>query len=241
MNLAGVSEAVGALRQARQGEESVLLAPEVAEALRRVLPADEITFNDLDLRACYSTVLGLVPCGAEERHGAFWLHFWDTQTCTYTERVPRLRDEVMMTSDFYSVRQWHSTGMYTDCLGPDGIENSLIMPLPSLPGIARRLVFFRGPGRSFGEAERATAVVLQPHIADALRTQSRYAAARLLTARQRQLLALVAAGHDNITIARQLGLSPATVRTHLENTFARLGVSSRTEAVAKTCPDATWR
>jgi DNA-binding NarL/FixJ family response regulator len=58
-------------------------------------------------------------------------------------------------------------------------------------------------------------------------------AARPLTGRQRELLRLVAGGHDNIAIARQLGLSPGTVRKHLENAFARLGVSSRTAAIAK--------
>jgi hypothetical protein len=55
----------------------------------------------------------------------------------------------MMTADFYSERQWHSTGMYTDCLGLAGFEKSLIIPLPGPPGTARRLVFFRGPGRNF--------------------------------------------------------------------------------------------
>ena len=42
------------------------------------------------------------------------------------------------------------------------------------------------------------------------------------------------------SIARRLGLSPYTVRKHLENAFARLDVTSRTAAVAKVCPDATW-
>jgi DNA-binding NarL/FixJ family response regulator len=107
--------------------------------------------------------------------------------------------------------------------------------------IVRRLVFSRGPGCPFGDDEQDTAVLLQPHIAHALRVQGRRAASRLLTRRQQELLRLVAAGHDNISIAGQLGLSPATVRKHLQNAFARLEVSSRTEAVAKICPDATWR
>jgi DNA-binding NarL/FixJ family response regulator len=84
-------------------------------------------------------------------------------------------------------------------------------------------------------------VLLQPHIAEALRMQGRRAARQPLTGRQCELLALVAAGHDNIAIACQLRLSPATVRKHLENAFTRLEVSSRTAAVAKICPDATWR
>ena len=112
------------------------------------------------------------------------------------------------------------------------------MPLPAPPGIARRLVFTRR--RPFGAEDRSAAVLLQPHIADALRSQSRRDAERLLTRRQRELLRLVAAGHDNTAIARQLGLSPGTVRKHLENAFARLDVSTRTAAVAKVCPDAVW-
>jgi DNA-binding NarL/FixJ family response regulator len=42
----------------------------------------------------------------------------------------------------------------------------------------------------------------------------------------------VAAGHTNAQIARRLGICEATVRTHLEHIYTRLGVSSRTAAVA---------
>jgi DNA-binding CsgD family transcriptional regulator len=124
--------------------------------------------------------------------------------------------------------------------GASGVGHALEMPLPATAGSCRRLVFLRRPGRAFSDEDRSAAVLLQPHIADALRCQSRYAAARLLTGRQRELLRLVVAGHDNIAIARRLGLSPYTVRKHLENAFARLDVTSRTAAVAKVCPDATW-
>jgi DNA-binding NarL/FixJ family response regulator len=115
------------------------------------------------------------------------------------------------------------------------------MPLPGPPGVARRLVFFRGPGRPFTGRHRSAATLLQPHIADSLRLHARRAATRSLTARQQELLHLVAAGYANRAIARQLGLSPGTVRKHLENTFARLGVASRTEAVAKIRPDSAWQ
>ena len=50
----------------------------------------------------------------------------------------------------------------------------------------------------------------------------------------------VRCGHDNTAIARRLGLSTFTVRKHLENAFARLDVTSRTAAVAKVHPDASW-
>jgi len=124
--------------------------------------------------------------------------------------------------------------------GTSGVGHALVMPLPAPPGSCRRLVFLRCPGSAFGDEERSAAVLLQPHIADALRCQGRHAAARLLTGRQRELLGLVAAGHDNVAIARRLGLSPYTVRKHLENAFSRLDVTNRTAAVATVRPDATW-
>jgi hypothetical protein len=45
-------------------------------------------------------------------------------------------------------------------------------------------------------------------------------AATRLTARQRELLHLVAAGHTNAQIARRLGISEGTVRTHLKTSTA---------------------
>jgi DNA-binding NarL/FixJ family response regulator len=48
---------------------------------------------------------------------------------------------------------------------------------------------------------------------------------------------LVAAGHTNAQIARRLGISDGTVRTHLENIYRLLQVSSRTAAVSRAFAD----
>lgn len=53
-----------------------------------------------------------------------------------------------------------------------------------------------------------------------------------LTARERQVLERVAAGDRNAEIAIRLGISPLTIRKHLENVFAKLGVENRTAAAA---------
>jgi DNA-binding CsgD family transcriptional regulator len=241
--VAGVLQVAGALREAAHGDQLALAAPAVAQALLEVIRADFAALNDLDIRGQRSVIdvnLGDDDSG-DEAWGDFWAHFWDSLTCSYTERIPRLRTEVMSTRDFYSDRQWHSTGMYTEVLRPAGVEHELVMPLPGPPGVARRVVFFRAAGSgAFTDDERDVAVLLQPHICDALRHQARLAGARPLTGRQLELLRLVAAGHDNTSIARRLGLSPGTVRNHLENTYARLGVTSRTAAVAGAFPDTTW-
>jgi DNA-binding CsgD family transcriptional regulator len=66
-----------------------------------------------------------------------------------------------------------------------------------------------------------------------LRAGSKAAGADNLTARERQVLALVADGGTNREIADELNLSPKTVNRHVENIFDKLGVSSRAAAVAK--------
>lgn len=52
-----------------------------------------------------------------------------------------------------------------------------------------------------------------------------------LTARQVEVLRLLATGASNKEIARAIGISPATVKNHLEAIFARLGASNRVQAV----------
>ncbi len=53
-----------------------------------------------------------------------------------------------------------------------------------------------------------------------------------LSEREREALALVAAGLSNQAIAKQLFVSEATVKSHLNRAFGKLGVDSRTSAVA---------
>ena len=54
-----------------------------------------------------------------------------------------------------------------------------------------------------------------------------------LTPREREVLTLIAAGATNREIGTRLFLSPHTVRDHVKAVFAKVGVSSRGELVAK--------
>jgi DNA-binding CsgD family transcriptional regulator len=54
----------------------------------------------------------------------------------------------------------------------------------------------------------------------------------LLTERQQEILRLVAGGKCGVEVAKQLNISPETVRNHMRNILSRLGVHSRAEAVS---------
>jgi DNA-binding CsgD family transcriptional regulator len=54
-----------------------------------------------------------------------------------------------------------------------------------------------------------------------------------LTAREREVVSWVARGKTNAEIAQLLWLAPSTVRKHLENIYAKLGVNTRTAAVTR--------
>jgi DNA-binding CsgD family transcriptional regulator len=52
------------------------------------------------------------------------------------------------------------------------------------------------------------------------------------TARERQILTMLAGGDTDVVIAERLELSPATVQTHVRNAKAKLGARTRAQAVA---------
>jgi two-component system nitrate/nitrite response regulator NarL len=56
-------------------------------------------------------------------------------------------------------------------------------------------------------------------------------ALRALTPRENEVLRLLAVGKNTREMVDALGVSPATVRTHIENILRKLNVHSRLEAV----------
>ena len=84
------------------------------------------------------------------------------------------------------------------------------------------------------DAVRAAArgeTVLAPSVAGRLVTHVRRPPRESLSARETEVLALVAWGRTNAEIGGALYISEATVKTHLLRAFGKLGVSGRTAAV----------
>ena len=82
-------------------------------------------------------------------------------------------------------------------------------------------------------AAHAGRATLSPEAAQALvETENQPPAPGLdLTEREREVLALMIEGLNNTQIAGRLTVSPSTIKSHVSNILAKLGVSSRTEAV----------
>ncbi|MCA9959292.1 MAG: response regulator transcription factor [Anaerolineales bacterium] len=73
--------------------------------------------------------------------------------------------------------------------------------------------------------------VLAPTVAARLMTRMRADATESLSAREIEVLQLVARGNSNREVGKALHISTATVKTHLIHIFDKLGVSDRTAAV----------
>ncbi len=74
-------------------------------------------------------------------------------------------------------------------------------------------------------AVHAGHLLLEPGLTEAL-----LAGPQALTARESQVLALLAEGRSNREIARALGLSEKTVKTHVSSILLKLGLADRTQA-----------
>ncbi|MEU6917416.1 response regulator transcription factor [Streptomyces olindensis] len=110
--------------------------------------------------------------------------------------------------------------------------------LPAIEAGATGYLLKDAPREELFTAVRAAAegrTVLSPAVASRLVSAVRTPKApgnEPLSAREREVLALVAKGTSNREIARDLFISEATVKTHLTHLYAKLGVNDRAAAVA---------
>jgi DNA-binding NarL/FixJ family response regulator len=72
---------------------------------------------------------------------------------------------------------------------------------------------------------------VQRRLVDAVRPAAPSSGPAALTPREQDVLRLIAAGRSNVEIAQRLYVTPATVKTHINNLFAKTGVRDRAQAV----------
>jgi DNA-binding CsgD family transcriptional regulator len=208
------------------------------EDLLRLIPADRGGY--FEYSALTTTANGGdsflvdVPVGCDPSE-------WDADTVQATIESWPLRDtavrrpsDVLKLSDFLSRSRLRRNPWYCEVMRAAEIEHELKVWLPTASGCVRGFFFVRGPrDRDFDERDRELLELLLPHFAQ---IRARWEARRrpaLLTKREAEVLELVALGLTNAEIARRLWVTPSTVAKHLEQAYPKLGVHSRTAAVAR--------
>jgi DNA-binding CsgD family transcriptional regulator len=225
--------------EARHGDRPDQPMATLTYGLARLVPCDEVVFSELDIptRRCL-TFHSTIPAeelgdGGDDDAYRRWRH--QHPVCTRLERFGAAVG-VLQLADFLSTQQLHHLPIYRELLAP--AEHVMSLPLPTAPGRTRVFQFFREDWRTpFSERDRLVLTLLQPHIYGVYREAAHQRCAVALTARELDVMRCVALGMSNSEIAHQLVVSASTVRKHLENTFQRLGVQSRTAAVARVFPD----
>jgi len=222
------------------------LPPSLLRDLMAQISCDVVAFGGFDsgrqLTSYSQAIRGPGVAAVTDRCPVHWEHFWSCELCSYPDRTGDLRS-IIKIGDFYSTRQWHAIGrcgIYRSL----GFDHALMLTLPAGPGDdagpgrTLRLFFFRGPGADFSERDRSLLTLLRPHLYQAhLDAERNRHPVPHLTTRQQDLLRLVADGNTNSQIARRLAITEGTVRTHLENIYRKLDVSSRAAAVTRAARD----
>lgn len=217
-------KALDVLYAAGDVEGPVACPRPVLEALRRLVPCDVVAFHDggdsRERVIVYAgDPLGELTPEIRAAHRRF------------KHQDPfRPAPGARTTTDFVRLRDYRRTELYQRVDRPLGVEHMLQIYLDPDASDAR-LEFDRGDS-VFGERDRSVLDLLLPHLRQlARRARSRGRLSRL-TPRERQVLGHVAEGRTNAEIGWLLDISPETVRKHLENAYAKLGVHTRTGAVA---------
>jgi DNA-binding CsgD family transcriptional regulator len=132
-------------------------------------------------------------------------------------------------SDTTSLRRFRCGPLHGEVFGPAGLDHQLSIGLDGPP---RRLrsIWVNRARRDFSEGELLLADLLRPHLLAGELALTRALARAELTSREREVIDLVAAGASNAAVAEALVVSSGTVKKHLDNIYAKLGVGSRTAA-----------
>jgi DNA-binding CsgD family transcriptional regulator len=230
-----VAQLVAFVHDAAEMQSSLPFPPELVERLSELVPAAEIvTYCEVDWKQCRI---------AYEADQAGWTHnadageaYWRLKhqhaVCEYFARTGDLRPRRM--TDLLPLPEWRSRELYDVVFRPYQYELEVRVP-SSRPGYTRTFLF-HAQKRDFGERDRLVLELLQPHLSrfvDRFHRRATLEASLPLTRREHEVLEWVGRGKTNAEIAGILWLSPSTVRKHLENAYAKLGVRTRTAAVAR--------
>ncbi|MFC8201670.1 LuxR C-terminal-related transcriptional regulator [Streptomyces sp. NPDC057298] len=206
--------------------------------LGRLIPCDLAEFSEVDLPTRQSLTSQAVEYGGsypEPDDAAWWRWKHQHPHCAEVERSHGHLD-VAQLSDYMGVREYRNLALYSEYMRP--FLTMVVVAMPTAPGRIRMYNLSRESTKPFTDRDLLTLRLLRPHLIDIYHTAARRRREPVrLTPRELDILRAVANGLSTEAIARQFIISSSTVRKHLENTFRKLGVSSRIEALARVFPE----
>ena len=205
-------------------------------ALCRLVPCDEVAFGELDRHAVRVLARHVVPVReGPERNPTPWAHPVarpHEPTGDFTAQRP----------DVVTVPRLRRSRVRAQWFRPQHVEHRLAIGLDAALPCTKVFLLSRTGGRDFTERDCTVLDALRPYLGaryalwearQELDVEPLAAGADPLTAREREIVALLRAGLTNAEIALRLSIAPGTVRRHLENVYGKLGVHTRTAALAK--------
>jgi DNA-binding CsgD family transcriptional regulator len=200
-------------------ELTTLSICDLREGTRRVVswPRDAIAANDQD---CFNRLIKTHPL----------VRFHSTHADGGARRISDC-------PDWTRFRRGELFGDYYRCIG---IDHVVAVPVVASPGLVMSYVLNRR-SRDFDDRECTLLDAMRPALANLYRfaswagapSQPGPPAESPLTTREEEVLRWVAAGKSDKQVAIALGTSVRTVHKHLENVYAKLGVSNRTAAAMR--------
>ncbi len=201
---------------------------ELLAAVAAVLPCDLVVWNEFPIGGLRK------PMGRTEPRDAitpalqalFAAHMLEHPLVRHYAAGDRTARRL---SDATSSRAFHRFGLYYEFFRPLGLEHQLTLGLAGPPGYLIGISLNRAR-HDFADEELLLIELLRPHIEAGERAVTRAVVRAGLTNREREVLDLVATGATNAAVAEALVVSPGTVKKHLDNIYAKLGVTTRTAA-----------
>ncbi|NIB43649.1 helix-turn-helix transcriptional regulator [Pseudomaricurvus alkylphenolicus] len=186
---------------------------------------------------------GIVLHGIEqEMDQAYRLHYKDLDPA-HPARYQKRKENLVCLENIMSTSTLHNTVYYQEFLKPRNIEHVTDLFFRQEDRIIAVLTMLRDASLpAFSPEELQTLTVTQRFLEYAINTvylperasQRATITDRFeLTDRELDVLEWVIAGAENKVIARELEVGLATVKTHLNHIYAKVGVSSRTQLLSR--------
>src|ERR1700674_362503 len=244
-DLRAVLETLGTIGEGAASVER--FAREGVASLRRLVSGELTTLSICDLGTGHRSVVSDQPGAISKREiEAFDLHFHEHPLVRDHGRNPGAVTRRI--SDLLPAADFRRTPLFNDYYRPIRVDHAMAVPIHVQRNVLVSFVFNRS-GRDFSDRDRACLESIRPHLGNLYRLSREIEGPRAawgvpsspprvpsdlpLTAREREVLHWLGGGKTDRDIAAILGISPRTVHKHLQRIYEKLGVETRTAAVAR--------